>query len=160
MVYLIVILAIGLVLGPLMAAMPTKRQREVASLRERASAQGLRVSLKSPPEIPPRFKFSCDIPLTIYSGMIPKARKSSVQQGLYVHTSEGWQAKAVGEQAPALLAELPVSAPIVFIGWDEVQVFWSERGGEPELDRIISVIHGLTGQQDWANSDQGLTQQT
>lgn len=136
MAYIIVILALGLILGPLVAAMPRPRAREIAGLRERARSLGLRVSLREPPDIPPRFGFQPPEHLACYS--LARARDQGEVQprGLFVRTDDGWQTREVGGSIPALTAEFPDGVVIVAAGWDEVQAFWDERGGEAALDAI------------------------
>ena len=140
MAYLIVILALGVIIAPLLAARPPPREREIARLRERARTQGLAVSLWEPPEVPPRFRFQRPHHLACYRLARAPAAPDIAPRGLFVRTDAGWQTREVGGAIPDLLTTLPEGAVIVLAGSDDVRVFWDERGGDAALDALTQAL--------------------
>lgn len=140
MAYVIVILALGLILGPLVAAMPRPRDREIARLRAQAAARGIVVSLRELPDIPPRFRFTPPEHLACYTVVLPRHQRAELPRGLFVRTGEGWQTREVGGAVPALLDQLPGGVVVVAVEWDQVRAWWDERGGDTALDPLALTL--------------------
>ena len=140
--YFIIFLSIAAILGPLMAVLPSKRQRQLAEYRERARNAGLSVSLKAPNNIPPRLQRATDDPLVGYGLYLTPKQASAVSRDVFVRSRFGWEAKS-GEGIPESVASLPESAEIVVIGWDNITVYWNERGGDVALKAVFTVLEDL-----------------
>jgi hypothetical protein len=142
MIYFLLLLALGVILSPLLAARPTKRQREQAALRDYAVSVGLRVSLRKPPELPPRFRVELPGDLACYSLIGFGAKQAlRVPVGVYAHTTEGWECRTAGVEVPqALFEPLNDLAYVVSVGRGQVDVFWSERGDNHAIDRIFATL--------------------
>ena len=143
MSYLIVLLVIGAVLGPLVAVLPSKRQRYLAAQREYAAAQGLAVRVRKLPEIPPRFRFEPPHDLVCYEVSFDSRKRPEWQPGLFVRTAEGWQSRDIDRAVPAATAALPSGAVILALGWDALRIFWNEEGGEAAIDQVANVLGEL-----------------
>lgn len=143
MSYLIVLLVAGAVLGPLMAVLPSKRQRYLASQRDYAAAQGLAVRLRQLPEIPPRFRFEPPYDLMCYEVSFDPRKRPDWKPGLFVRTDEGWQSRDSDRPIPSLAEALPVGAVVLVLGWDALRVFWDEEGGEAAVDQVAHVLGEL-----------------
>lgn len=141
--YLIVLLVIGAVLGPLVAVLPSKRQRYLAVQRDYAAAQGLVVRMRELPEIPPRFRFEAPHNLMCYEVSFDPRTRPGWQPGLFVRTPEGWQSRDIERPVPALTELLPTGAVVLALGWDALRVFWDEEGGATAVDQVARVLGEL-----------------
>lgn len=142
MAYLFIFLAIAAVLGPLMAVMPSRRQRALMVCRDRAAAGGVSVTLKEPESVPPRLMRLTDDPLVCYSvRLVPRDSRALVRD-LWVKTREGWESKS-GKPVPPAVTRLPDGAEVAVTGWDDIRVYWNERGGDEAVDQVITCLHQL-----------------
>ncbi len=139
MAYFIILLAIAAVVGPLMAVIPSKRQRALASARDRAAAAGVWVTLKEPVGIPPRLMRVTDNPLVCYALRVRPREARDWQRDTWVRTRDGW-ASASGEPSPLALSDLPQGAEVVVAGWDDIRIYWDERGGVSATDSVINCL--------------------
>lgn len=117
--WLIVILVFGLIAGPLLSAMPSKSQRRISALRERARVLGLRVRLQSVSDTGQS--------LAIYS--------------LYFDQNE---AKSLKSEQPWRLVKGKLDHPIHLLGrWD-----WdgdSQRGDSSWQDALRQLLQSGEG---------------
>ena len=125
-----------------MAVLPSKRQRQLADYRDRARRAGLTVSLKSIDALPPRLQRATDDPLAAYGLRLTPRQRQLVVHDLYVRSRTGWEAKS-GGAIPEALQWLPENAEIVSVGWDEIAIYWNERGGEAALSGVFRVLANL-----------------
>lgn len=144
MAYLLVLLAVAAVLGPLMAVLPSRRQRTLAALRDRARELGLNVAIRGPDNVPPRLQRATDVPLVTYSLRWPPRTASTVRRDMYVRTRDGWQSRS-SEPVPAELESLPESLEVVLVGWDDIRLFWDERGEADAVETLAQVAYKLAG---------------
>jgi len=139
MAYFLIFLAIAAVLGPLMAVVPSKRQRALASARDRAAAAGVVVTLREPTHIPPRLMRVSDNPLVCYALRVVPREAREWQRDTWVRTREGWLS-ASGAPSPKVLVDLPEGAEVVVAGWDDIRIYWDERGGVSATDNVINCL--------------------
>ena len=139
MAYIIIFFAIAAVLGPLIAVLPSKRQRRLADFRERARKAGVHVSLNPLKGIPPRLQRATDDPLVGYGIRLMTRQVSLVEHDLFVRSRSGWESKS-GKSTPSELQDLPASAEIVVVDENEIAVYWSELGGEEALEKVLLLL--------------------
>ncbi len=125
-----------------MAVLPSKRQRQLADYRDRARRAGLTVSLKSLDGLPPRLQRATDDPLAAYGLRLSPRQRQLVDHDVYVRSRTGWEAKS-GGGIPEVFEWLPENAEIVLVGWDEVAIYWNERGGEAALNGVFRALANL-----------------
>lgn len=140
MVYLLILLGLAVVIAPLMSAMPSKGQRRKAAIRDEARQHGLRVSIRPPPEIPPRFRFFPDTELVCYERLLPKALQVTGRQFRYVRIQADWQSVFDDFTPPDWIQRLPGGAQVVELSERNVSIFWDERGGPEALAQIAQAI--------------------
>ena len=129
-----------MVVGPLMAALPTPRQRALAALRDTAVAAGVRITFKKPPDLPPRMRRLTDLDLVCYSVALAPKNSRLLKRGLFVRSATEWESRDYDTTLPEALANLPADAEIVAIGWDDISVFWREQG---DVEQVIAVLKSL-----------------
>lgn len=142
MVYFIIFLSIAAVLGPLMAVIPSRRQREVAKRRDKARGAGVTVKLWQPDDVPPRLQRVSDAVLVCYLVRLPKKGADQRLRDLWVRTREGWRSRS-SEPVPLWVQALPDSAEVASVTWDDARVYWSEKGDEQDVDIVIQALQTL-----------------
>ena len=129
-----------MIVGPLLAALPSPRQRAVAALREAAGAAGVRISFRELPNIPPRMRRLTDFKLVCYSvALSPKAARL-LTPCLFVRCAAGWESRDYDASLPESLADLPLDAEVVAISSDEISIYWDEQG---DVNLVVSVLKSL-----------------
>lgn len=141
--YFWIILGLAVVVAPLWAVVPSKRQRFLASLRDQALSMGLHISEAPLPAIPPRLQRNDDRPLVAYWLRLSREQGEALQAGLFVRTREGWECES-GSAVPAVFETLPEGVDVVTLAADRVACFWDERGVEDDLVSIKSVLVALS----------------
>ena len=137
--WLLIIFIVFLALSPLLALMPTRRQRQVAGLRQMAALAGLRVQLRAPPGAAGEQGL-----VACYS--LPVAAGQYLQQvGGYRNTGAEWQRldPLSGALPARLLAELPRGVSHLLLVPEQVAVFWDERGSNEDIQRIKQVLEAI-----------------
>jgi len=139
-VYLLILLGLAVVIAPLMSAMPSKVQRQKAAIRDQARQHGLRVSIRPPPDIPPRFRFVPDSELVCYERMLPKSLQATGRRCCYVRLDGVWQSIFDDLTPPDWVTRLPQGALVAELSERNVSIFWDERGGPDDLSRLHQAI--------------------
>ena len=140
LVYLFIVLGLAVVIAPLMSAMPSKGQRRKAAVRDQARHYGLHVSIRPPPEIPPRFQFAADAELVCYQKLLPKALQCADRAHRYVYVGGQWQSIFDEEHPPDWVKKLPDGAVLAELSERNASIFWDERNGLEGLDRLHQAI--------------------
>lgn len=139
MKYLLILLGLAVVIAPLVSAMPSRSQRARAALRDQARAYKLRVSVRPVPEVPARFRFSCDRELVCYSYLFAKSSAAHHGEQLFVRVSDGWAVTQGLEEPPLWLTKLPDGVPLVTLSDHAISFFWDESEGEDGLRQIADT---------------------
>lgn len=152
MVYLVVVLVLALVIGPVVWLRPSPAQARQAQLRLRARGLGLEVRI-------------AELPQTRRA----RVRREDAQQGAAYHLAtygaaalpalshrsvrdgDAWEES--GDELPAALRgvlervrrQLPADVVAVELGAHGPAVFWRERGGEAALAQIAAQLEALRG---------------
>ena len=140
MVYVLIALGLAVVIAPLISAMPSKAQRRVAAVPDRAKDLGLRVSLRPVPAVPARFRFEPERDLACYQQVQSRAKSELGEQRAYVFADGHWQPTQGASTAPAWLTILPLGASLVEVSDRYLSIFWDEREGLEGLEMIRQAI--------------------
>lgn len=140
MVYLLILLGLAVVVAPLLSAMPSKGQRRKAALRDAARQYGLRVSIRPPPDIPPRFRFAPDAELVCYERMLPNGLQAPGRQCRYVRLDNEWRSIFDDLPAPDWVHRLPEGAVVAELTERNASIFWDERGALEDLATLHQAI--------------------
>ncbi|NND68215.1 MAG: hypothetical protein HKN19_11565 [Halioglobus sp.] len=142
MVWLLILFVLAVALVPLTHFAPSKRQRAIAGLRERAALAGLFVEFREPPGGPdrplPNGVRSRD--LIYYGRRLPAAQKRArIIQG-WRRDNEGWLGVGGYVPIPELFEELPDVAVAASVDPDSCGIYWDESGGIEMVDEIASLL--------------------
>ncbi len=152
---LLVLLALCMVAGPILMLKPTRRQRNLAHLRARASALGLRVHLGHI-EGEELGVYQLPWPSTrnfTYSGRDWCLERKGYAHEIHINDFWYWQngvepTAAVVEYMRLQLAALPEGVKGIAGNSQGLGCFWDERGGESAQDRIQQWL-GSAREQLW-----------
>ena len=153
--FIILIVALALVLGPISMLKPKPGQKRKENLRLHASQKGVRYTLRRPPALATDIEQTA--PMPVY--YIPPLTKSQMDNEWilmrthYVHEGNfyqewDWQTKTrPGDDAcqslKRYLPNLPVSVIAISQGSLGTCVFWSEREDKETLELLIEMMEVL-----------------
>lgn len=139
---LIILLVVALAIAPLTNFLPSKRQREVARLREYAAVHGLFVEFRDLPGSDRSRTGEARRPEQIiyYGKRLPPSRGEPRPRQAWLLGSEGWRGVGHRVPEPACTARLP--AGILALSREETScgIYWKEPGGEPEVQQIVDAL--------------------
>ncbi|MEM0955973.1 MAG: hypothetical protein AAGI24_17665 [Pseudomonadota bacterium] len=137
MTYLLIFAVLLLALSPLLAMMPTRRQRELARLRQAAASAGLFVKLDRDGGEPGQ----------VYYGCRRQRGDDPAQAATLLRSAEGWALQAGQWRADRtmLLSPLPEAVMRCHEDAREVGVYWGERGAVEDVQVIAQVLRKLLG---------------
>ena len=138
MTYLLIAVLLLVALSPLLSMMPSRRQRELANLRQAAATSGLYVQFDTR---------EGDNPPAILYGCRRQRGDRAAAAGIYVRVDEGWQSR-VGEWAAErlkLLDALPAGVSEIREDSGGVTVVWDEQGSAEEVQEIATVLRAILG---------------
>lgn len=137
MSYLLIVLIVMVALSPLIKAMPTRRQRRIADLRQAAAICGLFVQYRQSPLEP------ADAPPRVFYGRHRRREDCRVGGGVsYRRLDPGWM-PVKGEWPLTrieLLNTLPAGVSLASEDLQEAGVFWDEQGQQQDVERIDQVL--------------------
>jgi hypothetical protein len=140
MSYFLIGLIVLIALSPLLKAMPTRRQRQVADLRQTAAISGMTVQLRPSPleneESPLR---------AFYGRRRSRDNEAHLQPASCVRSEQGWRALEGHWPDSRLdqLGDLPDGVSVVCEEQQGMGVFWDERGDREDVLRIDQVLKAL-----------------
>jgi hypothetical protein len=148
--YLLIIFVIAIALAPLTSLMPSKRQREIARMREYAAVHGLFVEFRGVPgrdsgRIRSRDSAGHD---TIYYGkhLPPAKQKKPEQSRAWLSGAEGWVGLERRLAVPESLAHLPAQVLAASVDEGSCGIYWRESGGVEAVEQIRQVLEAWAGQ--------------
>jgi hypothetical protein len=149
MEYFIIILVIGLALAPLSHFVPSKRQRQVARMRETAAVRGLFVEFRDlPTDRRGNAAGATDGAsrgrIIYYGKRLPPARGDVDLRDSWVVDEQGWRSLRGTRKPPGILGDLPGEVLAASVDEGSCGIYWAEAGEEAELVQIIAVL------EDWA----------
>lgn len=136
--YLLILLIIALALAPLGHFLPSKRQREIARMREYAAVHGLFVEFRNAPSLPGEIR--PDGQLIYYGKRLPAALASPIETASWVRTTEGWRSAGSRTPAPPPVEELPPEIFAAGIDPSSCGVYWTESSGEGGVEQIRQAL--------------------
>jgi hypothetical protein len=140
MSYFLIILIVMVALSPLVKAMPTRRQRRIADLRQAAAISGLFVQYRQSPLEP------ADAPPRLFYGRHRRREDARIGGGVsYRHDAAGWMS-VKGEWPPVkmnLLERLPTGVSLASEDLLEAGVFWDEQGQTEDVESIHWVLNEM-----------------
>jgi hypothetical protein len=130
-----------LALAPLSHFWPSKQQRRLAHIRERAALLGLYVELR---KLPSHRKIDIQIPADdrrywVYYGL-RLAPKVKVPVGSWLRMHDGWFTLTGDNNLPEALSALPEGLDVVSSTPGSVGFFWQERGGDEVLEQAAQCL--------------------
>jgi hypothetical protein len=140
--YFIIALIILAAIAPLLHFAPSKRQRALAGLRERAAVAGLFVEFRDLPGVELYYRpASATTRQVIYYGLrLPPSRGKDQRSGSW-RTLEGeWRALVRRDSVPTLLLELPPQILAASIDESSCGLYWREEGDADIVDQIIATL--------------------
>lgn len=149
MTYLLIFFVIAVALAPLSHFIPSKRQREIARMREYAALHGMYVEFRDLPARPgalaaPRDRAGHD---TIYYGKrLPPARQKTDRARAWVHGPEGWSGIERGFDIPPALALLPPDVLAASVDASSCGVYWRESAGVEGVEKIRQALEAWSDQ--------------
>lgn len=138
-VWLLIICVVFAALAPLLAILPTRRQRQVAELRQVAALAGLQVRLCAPPG------HSKEQGLAACYGLPLDGRRKLRVGGGYLREAHGWRnLDRHGEALPErLLEDFPEGVSHLVLSPEQAAVFWNERGAKEDIQCIKKTLEGI-----------------
>ena len=149
MKYLLIIFVVAIALAPLSHFMPSKRQRQIAKLREYAAVHGLFVEFRSQPG---RSQPGSDVGGdksrdraghdTIYYGkrLPPSKQKRGQQSGVWLREPGGWVSLERRLPVPAPLQDLPAEILAASVDEGSCGIYWRESGGVELVAQITRTL--------------------
>lgn len=136
--YLLIVFVIALALAPLGHFVPSKRQREIARMREYAAVHGLFVEFRHLPALNAASVPARDV--IYYGKRLPNRRARPVESNAWVRTGQDWQSVERRRPVPALLQELPAEIRAAGVDQSSCGVYWEESSGEAGVEQIRQVL--------------------
>lgn len=142
MVWLLILFVVAVAVVPLFHFAPSKRQRAIAGMRERAAIEGLFVEFREPPGGPgrPLPNGVSEHNLIYYGKRLPAAKKRARITGAWRRDSEGWLGIGGYKPIPEMFEDLPDSAVVASVDPDSCGIYWEESGGAEAVVEIASLL--------------------
>lgn len=139
---LIILFVVAVALVPLVQFAPSKRQRELAALRELAAVNGLFVEFR---EIPGRPEFrkhaGSDVGTIIYYGKrLPPGQREPRKPSHWVTHDGRWQAVGNWQALPEPVASLSMPLLAASVDDESCGVYWVERDSTDEVEEICQAL--------------------
>jgi hypothetical protein len=135
--WLLILLVVFVALAPLIAMMPTPRQRRLSRLRQAARERGMKVQLRPAPPL-----LRIDDSIALYSRPLVAPPEVQLLPGEFFRDHDGWRRRA--GQAPHGIADclqgLPGDVNYLVVEQRSVGVFWEERGDLEQLENIDRIL--------------------
>ncbi len=134
MKYLLIIFLLALAIAPLTHFLPSKRQRQVARMREYAALHGMFVEFR---ELAGVSGVTERKGAVIYYGKrLPASLRTPVEPGTWLCSGDGWRSSGPARSIPEQLAELPVPVLGGSVDQGSCGVYWTESAGEEAVEQI------------------------
>jgi hypothetical protein len=146
---LFILFVIAVALAPLAHFQPSKRQRQIARLREYAAVHGMFVEFRS---VPGRdsgrlnTRDSAGHEIIYYGKRLPAARGHCSLAGAWLRQGSEWAGLQRTLAAPAGLAQLPAQVLAASVDQSSCGVYWQESGAVEDVEQIRQVLEHWAGE--------------
>ena len=143
MTYLLIILVIAIALAPLSHFVPSKRQREIARMREYAAVNGLFVEFRGVPgrdRVRSSDRDGAGRDTIYYGKRIPAAKARAVKTRAWRFENGSWVGLERRAEVPAELASLPAEVLAASVDEGSCGIYWQEAGGVENIELIRRVL--------------------
>jgi hypothetical protein len=147
--YLLILFVIALALAPLSHFVPSKRQREIARMREYAALHHMFVEFRRVPArdgYPPKERDRASHETIYYGKRLPVTREKGEKARAWLLESEGWVGLERGDPAPPAMAGLAVPVLAASVDSASCGVYWREAGGVEAVEQIRQVLEAWAGE--------------
>jgi hypothetical protein len=147
--YLLIAFAIAVALAPLSYFAPSKRQREIARMREYAAVHGMFVEFR---QVPGRYggglgKREGALRDTIYYGKrLPPSKGKGEDTLIWLLEAGCWAGLEHRSAVPPALQSLAAPVLAASVGEGSCGVYWRESGGVEAVELIRQVLESWAGQ--------------
>ena len=139
---LLILFVVALALAPLTHFLPSKRQRQVARLREYAAVHGLFVEFRDLPGSERSVTGDDRRPqqMIYYGKRLSPSRSDPRPRRAWLYREGGWQGLHHRQGPPTCVGQLPPE--ILALGLEEGScgVYWLEPGSEADVQQIIDAL--------------------
>lgn len=136
MTYLLIVFAIFVALAPLLSMMPSRRQRDLADLRQAAASSGLYVKLEREDETE-RVFYGC----RRQRGDTTALPAALHRQGdAWVQERGSWPPERI-----EALSELPAGVDLVREDREGIGFYWDEQGSREDVQKFARLLRALLG---------------
>jgi hypothetical protein len=142
MTWVIILVVVLVALAPLWHFMPSRRQREVVSLRDAAARQGLTVQLRPLP-VPAHYRDRLlgEGGEAVFYGKRLKSARGRPRQGCAWWRHDGdWLSEPRGRALPAALAGVPDWVLAAQLEDQVCGLYWQEKAGAEGVDTIAALL--------------------
>jgi len=147
--YLLIILVIAMALAPLSSVIPSKRQREVARMREYAAVHSLFVEFRGVPgrdRVRSSDRDGAGRDTIYYGKRLPAAKSKARKTQAWRLENGSWTALERRCAVPAVLASLPAEVLAASVDEGSCGIYWQEAGGVEKVELIREVLEVWAGQ--------------
>lgn len=138
---LLILFVVALALAPLTHFLPSKRQRQIARMREYAAVHGLFVEfrdLPARPSVPGREQRGEQI--IYYGKRLPPSRREPRERTAWLPEADGWRSLQKRVDAPLAAKHLPASILAISVDEGSCGAYWKEAGEEAEVELIVAAL--------------------
>jgi len=136
--YLLILFVIALALAPLGHFLPSKRQREIARMREYAAVHGLFVEFRDMPAVGSAHVTVREV--IYYGKRLPNKRAGPIDSAAWVRTQAGWRSAGPRQSVPTPVQELAPEIIAASVDPSSCGVYWTESTGEAGVEQIRQIL--------------------
>lgn len=139
---LLILLVVALALAPLTNFIPSKRQRQLARLREYAAVHGLFVEFRDLPGSETNRLGRKQRPeqITYYGVRLPPSRRESRAKRAWLAGEGGWHGVAHRDSPPACVDLMPPTILALSQEEGSCGIYWREPGDEAQVQQIVDAL--------------------
>jgi hypothetical protein len=132
--YLLIIFVLALAIAPLTHFLPSKRQRQIARMREYAAVHGLFVEFRELEGVSGVTERPGSV--IYYGKRLPANPRRAVERGTWRRSEDGWGGTVSIRTVPGPLRELPVPVLGGSVDQGSCGIYWTESGDEDAVEQI------------------------